>query len=206
MNAPKTTDTPTKGRFIDNFFEVSVLPIALVCIFLVMFNTSVTSFIAPYSETIGLLESSSYFFIFYVIGLIGTRPIVSKLFDKKGATFVVIPGAIIYVSSFLVLAMVNSEFMLFLAGVLAGIGLGACQNTTNSLALSIAPPRRLGFANATYFAAFDTCASAGPLIAGLMITSMGYRQMLVIAAIWTAIGIPVYLIVSRKFLNKRTSR
>ena len=194
-----------KKHFLDNIFEVSVFPIALVCFFILMFTTSVTSFVAPYAETIGLADSASVFFIFYVIGLIGTRPLVSKLFDKKGASFVLIPGIIIYIVAFLAIATVQSHFSFMVAAFLIGTGLGTCQTTTLSLALSIAPRKRLGFASATYYAAYDTCASIGPLIAGLLIPIMGYRYMFIVGAIWIAIGLPIYLVVFNKFIKNKTS-
>ena len=214
--APSVADSPGdeveqtiktgKTHFLDNVLEVSVFPVALVCVFILMFTTSVTSFIAPYAETIGLADSASVFFIFYVIGLIGTRPFISKLFDKKGATFVLIPGIIIYIIAFICLATVHSYFSFMLAAFLIGTGLGTCQNTTLSLSLSIAPRKRLGFASATFYAAYDTCAAIGPLIAGLLIPVMGYRYMFIVSAVWIAIGLPVYLLVSRKFINKQPAK
>ena len=194
-----------KDNFLSNVIEISVLPVALVCMFIIMYNSAVTSFVAPYAETIGLTESASVFFVFYVAGLICTRPLVSKLFDKKGATFVFVPGVILFAGSYLVLATVNSHFSLMFAAVLLGAGLGACQNTTLSLAVSIVPRRRLSFANATYFAAFDTCASIGPIFAGLLIPIVGYRYMFAIGAIWTIIGLPVYLLITRKLISRNYS-
>ena len=190
-----------KESLLEKIIEPSVLPVALVCFFMIMFNTAVTSFVAPYSETMGLSESASSFFIFYTIGLIGSRPIVSKLFDRRGATFVLIPGTAIYVASYLLLAMANSQFSLMFAAVLVGIGLGACQNTTLSLAVSSVPRKRLGFANATYYAAYDSCSSLGPMIAGLIISFAGYRHMFAVAGIWTAIGLGVYFILARRIQN-----
>ncbi|MDR0875274.1 MAG: MFS transporter [Clostridiales Family XIII bacterium] len=197
---PDDTLSAREETFFEKFLEPAVLPIAACCVFLIMFNSAVTSFVAPFSETMGLEDSSSVFFIFYVIGLLATRPIVSKLYDRKGATFVMIPGVCIYVVAYLVLANANSHFSLMLAAVLIGVGLGACQNTTLALALSSVPRRRVGFASSTYYVAFDTCASAGPMIAGLLIPLIGYRYMFTVAAIWTAIGLPVYLLLAKKIL------
>ena len=198
-NIPDTESPPArKVSFLENFIEPSVLPVALVSFFMMMFYTPVASFITPFAETIGLSETAASFFIFYTIGLICSRPVVSKLYDKKGGTFVLVPGAIIFIASYVALSTATSQFSLILAAVLLGVGLGACQNTTLSMAVSSAPRRRLGFASATYYVAYDSCASLGPMLAGAIISFAGYRTMFTVAGACTALGLIIYFLLAKR--------
>jgi MFS family permease len=191
-------DPAHKGSRLEKFIEPAILPIAAIGFWLLMFNAAVISFVTPFSETIHLSEPAAFFFLFFVAGLLGTRPLVSKLFDRKGATFVMVPGISLFAVAFFVLSSANSPFTLLLAAVLVGTGLGACQNSTLALCVSSVPKRRLGFATATFFAAIDLSSSLGPVIAGLLIPLTGYRGMYFVGGIWTLIGLPIYLTLSRK--------
>ena len=190
-----------RETLLEKFLAPSVLPISAVCLFFLMFNTAASSFAAPFAATIGLAEPASAFFIFYAIGMLGIRPIISRVFDKKGGTFALIPSVCIYVIAYLILASISSPFTLLLSALLLGVGFGACQNTALALSLKTVPRKRLGFANATFYATLDGCSALGPIIAGLLIPSLGYRYMYTVAAIWTAVGLIMYFVL-RPIINK----
>jgi MFS family permease len=65
--------------------------------------------------------------------------------------------------------------MLLLAAVINGIGFGALQSSGQTIAVKSAPPHRTGLATATFFLFADVGVGVGPLLAGLIITSLGYR-------------------------------
>lgn len=196
-----TAGPPPQSKLIDKFFERSAVPVAIVCLFALMFNSAVTAFVAVYADTLNLTEAASYFFMAFTAGLLVTRPFVSKIFDKKGATAVIMPGIIVYVASFLLLSFLNSEVMLFAAALCLGIGFGAIQNATLALTVTRAPRSRLGMANATYYMSLDLCATVGPIFAGLLIPIVDYHGLYMIAAIYTSLGLLVYYLLIGKSLK-----
>ena len=210
-NAPAIpVEIPTtikhKESFLEKFIAPSVLPISAICLFILMFNTAASSFAAPFAATVGLAEPASVFFIFYAAGMLGIRPLISRIFDRKGPIFAFIPSVSIYTIAYLMLASINSPSMVLLSALLLGIGFGACQNTSLALALKTVPRRRLGFANATFYATLDGCSAIGPMIAGLLIPAIGYHYMFSVAAIWTILGLIVFFIlyprIKRSIVNQ----
>ncbi|MDR3296313.1 MAG: MFS transporter [Clostridiales Family XIII bacterium] len=188
-----------KGRWWEKFIEPKVLPAAAVCFFLFLFNSAVMSFMALYSETIGLAQAASVFFLVYVASLLLTRPFVSRLFDRKGYAYILYPGALLNIVSLLLLSRLHTAPMLFLSAVLFGVGFGAQQNAAAALAVKLTPRHRMGIGNATYYLVLDGVSSIGPVVAGALIPLIGYRGMYMTGSIYVAAGISLfYMLFGRK--------
>jgi MFS family permease len=158
--------------------------------------------VGVYAETLGLQDAASAFFIFYAGALIASRPLASRIFDRKNANYIFLPGLALFVAAYVALARIDSAVSLFVAAILLGVGFGAVQNSTLALTVVRAPRHRLGMASATYYIMVDICSSISPIIAGLLIPVIGYRYLYLLAAVLAAIAYPVYW----RFIGRDLSR
>jgi MFS family permease len=180
-------------------FDFSVLPAIILCFSLFLFNTTVTSFLAVYAESIGLEKAASLFFLVYVVALLSTRPYVSKRFDKNGLRAVLYPGAIVFIAAFWILSQVQNVFLLFVVAAFYGAGGGAMHTAMITWAVKLAPRHRLSVANATFFMAVDFVSAMGPVIGGAVIMLTDYRTMFFIGGAYALLGLIFFhLILGRK--------
>ncbi|MDD3654274.1 MAG: hypothetical protein PHO01_08845 [Desulfotomaculaceae bacterium] len=70
-----------KGYKFNNFFEVKVIPIAIVCAVIYFCYSSTIAFLTVYSKEINLVDAASFFFIVYAIVIFFSRPFIGRLFD-----------------------------------------------------------------------------------------------------------------------------
>jgi len=164
-------------KFFDKIIERKILPISALCFLIYIGFSSVLSFVAVFAAEIKLERSASYFFVAYAIALILTRPLVSKLFDRRGPDIIMYPGIAVFASGLLLLSRTATDPALIVSGALTGIGLGAVQAGTLALVVGLVPRRRLAVANSTYYISLDTATSIGPGITGLIVALTGFRNM-----------------------------
>jgi len=183
---------PNEGRLITKFIDIKVLPIAMLCFLVYCGHGSILSFVAVYGAGLGLNDYAAYLFAVVAIVTVASRPYVAKLFDKKGPNIVIYPGIVVFALAILVLSQVTQGWMLLAVGVLSGLGSGAVQSGTLSLVVKLASRDNFALANSTYYTFIDTAMAVGPVIAGALITAVGFSSMYLIISIAVFFGIPLY--------------
>ena len=71
------------GFNIHNFIAKEAVPVAIVMMIIGLNYASILTFLKSFAEQRHLLEASSYFFIFYAIASLITRPIAGRMIDAK---------------------------------------------------------------------------------------------------------------------------
>jgi MFS family permease len=176
----------TMGFKLRSFIEPKAVPIALVTMVLYLCYASIISFLALYSEEIRLVGTASFFFIVYATVVFVARRFVGRLFDAKGENFVMYPAILIFAIGLAVFSQARYGYVLLLAAVIIGVGFGAVQSSGQTIAVKSAPLHRMGLATSTFFVFADVGVGMGPLLAGLIIPSIGYRGTYVVFAIVAA--------------------
>jgi MFS family permease len=162
----------TKGFRLGSYIEPKVVPVALVVMVVYLCYGSVISFLALYSEEIGLMGAAGFFFIVYATVTFLTRPFVGRRFDAKGENSVI--------------------YMLLIAAAIMGLGYGAIQSSGQAIAVKVTPPHRSGLANSTFYTFADIGSGVGPLLCGLLVPLTGYRGMYLAMAIVAVGGLVLY--------------
>ena len=153
---------------------------------------SVVSFLALYSEDIGLTTVASVFFIVYAVVVFLARPYVGRRFDAKGENSVMYPAILGFAIGLAVFSQARWGWMLLLAAVINGVGFGALQASGQTIAVKSAPPHRMGLATATFFLFADIGVGVGPLLVGLIVPSIGYRGTFAVLAGVVAASLLLY--------------
>ena len=105
------------GFNIHNFIAKEAVPVAIVMMIIGLNYASILTFLKSFAEQRHLLEASSYFFIFYAIASLITRPIAGRMIDAKNENVVVYPAFLALIITFVLLVFSYNGWVLLLAGV-----------------------------------------------------------------------------------------
>ncbi|MGG0409220.1 MFS transporter [Peribacillus simplex] len=175
--------TESKGFKLSNFIEPKALPISIITLLLAFCYSSVLSFISFYAIEIDLVNTASFFFVVYAVAVLLSRPFSGPLMDRKGSNFIMYPAFIIFGIGLLLLSITTNSFTLLAAGFLIGLGFGNMQSSSQAIAVKLTPPHRMGMATSTFFIMLDAGLGFGPYILGFIIPVTGYSTLYVILGV-----------------------
>ncbi|WP_458118526.1 MFS transporter [Paenibacillus sp. Z6-24] len=175
--AHKTVKNNKKGIRISDFIEPKVVPIAIIIFFMTFCFSGIVSYLNIYALELGLIDAASFFFMVYTIFVLISRPFTGRIMDRRGANIILYPALIIYAAGMFLLGSVNSSFTLLLVGALVALGFGNISSVTQTIAIQLADPHRVGLATATFFIFYDLGNGFGPSIIGLILPAAGYRGL-----------------------------
>ena len=145
-----------KGFKFDNFFEAKAIPISIISAFIGLGYSGVLSFLTSYSIEIHLVDVASFFFVFYAVAILVSRPFTGRWFDTKGENFVMYPAFLLFAVGLFMISQVHQGFFLLLAGVFVGFGYGTFTSSAQAISIKVSPKERMALA---YFYLFYLCRS-----------------------------------------------
>ncbi|WP_147533432.1 MFS transporter [Bacillus marasmi] len=190
-----------KGFHFSSFIEINALPISVVTFFVGLAYSGVLSFMSFYAEEIDLMDAASFFFVVYAAAVLISRPFAGRLFDIKGANFVIYPVLIIFAVGMLLLSQVQNGWTLLLAGAIIGFGYGNFTSSAQAVAIKLTPPDRLGLATSTFFILVDMAFGIGPYLLGLFVPYTGFSGLYLFL-----VGVIILAIILYYFLHGKKER
>lgn len=187
-----------KAPWYARVFEPQVLPIALVTFIVFFTYSSLMTFLTPYAQEIGLSRAASVFFISYAIVTFVTRPFTGTAFDRKGPRYVMVPAFFALAAGMGMLGAANNDWILLLASMFLGYGVGTIQSSGLAMAVRSVPDTHLSKANSTFYVFLDAGVGVGPVFLGMLVPLVGYRTMYELMAVVALVGLVVFLLVCRK--------
>lgn len=198
----KNNNTTSK-KSTNMIFEKTALPVALVMVFLAVTIGGIMTFVPTYAATRGIYDISSYFTV-YALALLITRLFVGKMADKYGVSMAIIPGIILVIVAFIILAFAKSLPIFLLSAALYGLGYGSSQPTLNAVMIKLCPPERRGAGNSTFFTAMDIGSGGGAMLWGFISQNFGFQSVYLTCAASVGISLLCYLFILTKQI--RTTR
>ncbi len=181
-----------RGFAIRTYIEPKAVPIGIAIMLSYLGYSSVSSFLALYSEAIHLTTAAGFFFVAYAAMVFASRPIVGRRFDIKGENSVVYPGIAVFALGLAVLAVATHAVTLLVAAAVLGLGFGAIQACGRALIVKLTPMHRMGQGTSTFYIFGDTGLGLGPLLVGLLIPVIGYRWMYGVMAGLAVLSLVLY--------------
>lgn len=166
-----------KGFKLSNYMEPRAVPIGLTLMVTYLCYSSISSFLALYSEEIRMVNAAGAFFLVFAVVVLFTRPPIGRRFDRKGENSVIYPAILIFAVSLGLLAVASHGAVLLLSAAILGLGFGALQSCGRALTVKVTPLHRMGQATSTFYIFGDIGLGLGPLVCGLLIPETGYRGM-----------------------------
>lgn len=192
----ETTSEPaqkkSKGFSLSQFIAKDAVPIAIVILITGVTYSSVLTFLKFFAEERNLVAVSSYFFIFYALTSLVTRPVTGRLMDNKNENVVVYPSYLFLLLSFVLLYFSHSGWMLLLAGAALGVGYGNLSSLMQAIAIKVTTPEKYGLATSTFFIGIDFGIGFGPSVLGAFTSMITYAQLYGYMAVLTIITAIVY--------------
>ncbi|PTJ91877.1 MFS transporter [Staphylococcus simulans] len=171
------------AKGIGQFLQKQAIPISIVIVFVGIGYSSVLAFLDSYASHIGLAAAASFFFVVYAFSTFVVRPITGKVFDNYGANKVVYPVLVLFVIGLVLLSVTHSSWMLLFSAIFIGIGYGTLIPSFQTIAIQASPPEKIGLATSTFYIFADLGAGAGPTLLGILIGSVGYRNLYMLMAL-----------------------
>ena len=180
---------------IRNLFQVSAIPLSLMVMVFYFSYSGVLSFLAEYAEFLDIVGIASFFYVAVALGTLVSRLSAGKIYDARGSNIVMIPGLLSFISGMVIFATTDNEMLFLGAGLLIGFGISIVYSITQSIIVAHSPPRRYGVTMSTYSAFDDLGSGIGPSILGLLITSVGFRDMYLFSAGVACLSLLMYWVI-----------
>ena len=139
------------------------------------------------------LGNVGLFFLFAGAAAIVTRPAAGLLSDRFGRVPVVAPGLVATWAAMWLLALAHGPPMMLLAGVAAGIGLGAAHTGLLALAIDSVGDAERGRATAVLQLAWDTSGFLGAIVLGIVASVFDVATVYWISGAVAFIALPALL-------------
>lgn len=178
-----------------SLLHLPAVPLSVVTMLLTLAYSGVMSFIAVYSEDIGLEEAAPYFFVAFSAVTLASRFTVGKLLDRKGPNYVMIPAFLCFVAGMVMYAKATDPVTFLVPGLLTGFAISAAFPTSQTLIMRDADPTGYGSAISTYQSITDIGTGFGPMIIGALIATSGFRDAYMLCAVTAAVSLALYWIV-----------
>jgi len=172
------------------FEKTSLLP-SLVMFFIMLGVCTVTTFVPPYAQSLGI-ENISVFYIIYAFSTMVIRVAMDKYEKHFGVKKVFSLGILMLFFSYLALTF-KSFNMIMLAGILYGFGFGIVFPVVYSIVMELCPIERRGLASATFYSAMDIAMVLGGAIWGIVSDLAGFKAIFLGGAAFTLIAFGVFI-------------
>jgi MFS transporter, DHA1 family, multidrug resistance protein len=145
-------------------------------------------FLPIYARTVGLNDAEIAIVLGAQLALaMVAKPIAGRLSDRIGRIPVIVIGLLLCTAALPLIFRSDSLAAFVLVAPLLGLGVGAVTPVTNALIADLASTRRLGAAMGVFGTVWDIGEAAGPMIAGVLIGSLGYAATFDVLAGVTAV-------------------
>ncbi|WP_159573519.1 MFS transporter [Curtobacterium sp. 18060] len=180
----------------------AIVPGALQFCFLFAWSL-VNSFVVVYGVEQGLGSDVGYFFTVYGLVLFVASPLGGRAVDRFGYV-AVLPMLACIVGSMYLISVSDTIWTLLAAAVVGAFGYGAAGPVARSMAMGVVPEERRGAASSTLYLGSDLGQLAGPVVGGLIATTLGYAAMFRIAPVSILVAAAILLLARRTLEHRRT--
>lgn len=183
---------PVKTFQLSNFFEMKAVPISMIAAIIGFSASVVIAFISLYAKEIQLEQAAGLYFVINAAASLISRPVSGRLFDLRGADFVIYPCLFLFAAGMLLFSQAGSGSILLIAGAIIGVGYGNFMSCAQAVSLKGVPPHRFGLATATFYVFLDFGIGIGPYLLGTLVPLTGYRGLYLLMAALGLATIPIY--------------
>jgi MFS family permease len=170
-----------------------------VTLFLYSFGYGgITSFTALYADANQVTPKAIYLTTLAIVVLL-TRPMAGRLGDRLGYRRVFLPCLVLISAGLACLAVGGTRPLMILSAIIFGTGFGTAYPVYVGYVMREVSAARRGAAFGAILAAFDTGIGTGSTTIGWMIQHYGFRTAFGAAATLSALALPYFLVVDRRF-------
>ncbi|MCQ2078539.1 MAG: MFS transporter [archaeon] len=178
-----------------NLLQFDAVPLAVTCMVFYFAYSGVLSFLASYTEGTSLAEVATYYYLAISAGTFISRLTTGKIYDQRGPNIIILPGYIAFAVSMAVFATTSTPAVFLLAGFFMGYGISIIYSVCQAIVVSRSPYHRLGVTTSTFAAVNDLGTGLGPSILGILIASVGFRDMYLVCVAISLVSLGMYWVI-----------
>lgn len=190
---------------LKGLFDKSTFPIAFNVMLTQIPYGGIVSFAALYGREIGV-ANSSLFFVLLSVGILSSRVISGRIFDRIGPRNVMFAGIILVVLGLASLGCFSSPAGFHLTAIVLGVGFGIISPTFQAMVNNKVEPAKRGAVNSTYLTFFDTGVGIGMLLFGVLFELVGYAQTFYLSAVVQVIALLVFFLIALPKYDSRIGK
>ncbi|WP_371364585.1 putative MFS-type transporter YfcJ [Sporomusa rhizae] len=173
---PIHTVKQEKASFMDKLVEKSLLYQAFLALLFGVCIGGILNFIALLAKEAHIANSGA-FFLMCTICIFLSRLVTGRLFDRKGPAWVILPGAILFLLGFVVLAQSKSITAFLAASALYGFGYGTIFPALQTWMFNLVTSDKRSAASATFYNMIDIGNGVGSVALGMLAGKLGYASI-----------------------------
>lgn len=150
------------------------------------------------------LENAGMYLLAFSIGTLVVRPLTAPLSDRKGRSWVILPGMFIMALSLLFLGLIELPGLALLPPLIFGVGLSTALPGLMAWNGDRATASTQGLAASTLYALWESGIFVGALLQGQLIDQFGLPSFTAIGLMLGATSL-VYLVMNRRRQPKRST-
>ncbi len=210
IHVPEETLTEEQKRHarsftVDNLFQLSAVPLGIVCMVFYFAYSGVLAFIIQYTQGSALEEVSYLFYLAVAAGTLVSRMTIGRIYDMHGPNVVLIPGFLAFAAGMVLYALTANPALFLFSGFLMGFSVSIIYSICHAIVVTESPAYRYGVTTATIESVCDFGLGIGPYILGIVLPLTGYQDMYVICAGIGLLSMLIYWAVHghRHFMTRR---
>ncbi|MBP2663932.1 MAG: mdtG 2 [Firmicutes bacterium] len=164
------------SSFIDKLLERRLLFQAFLTVLFGICIGGVLNFIALLAKE-AHIANAGYFFLICTLCIFLSRLVTGRIFDKKGPAWVILPGTILFLLGFVVLAQSKSMTSFLTASALYGFGYGTIFPAIQTWMFNLVPASKRSAASATFYNMVDIGNGVGSVALGVLAGKLGYASI-----------------------------
>jgi MFS transporter, DHA1 family, multidrug resistance protein len=150
-------------------------------------------------DTIGLTASQlGWLFAFQTATTLATRPVMGILSDRIDRRGVIVAGLSLCSGAVWLVSSATGLIALMAAVLAYAVGVAITSAATSALITDLSRRARYGTAHGVFGTIYDIGDALGPIVAGLLVASVGYTRMFQIMAFVALIVAAAFWLVSRR--------
>ncbi|WP_125573768.1 MFS transporter [Levilactobacillus huananensis] len=194
----KPTQRPVETEAKAPVFDSQFLPQCGLVFILGVLMSGVMTFTPIYAQMRHLSVISGFFFIAAIAGVV-IRPIVGRTFDHQGPRVILLLSTVLLTGGMVVLAFMDHNWLLLVAGVLYGVADGAIYPTLQAWIFKETTLANRDTATGMFLNSYDLGMGLGAVVLGWVVEAVGYQAMFLVLTAVAAVYIALALVLSRHF-------
>lgn len=192
-----TQEIRKKEPILQQLFEPKASFQAALVILTGLCRSADMNFIAIFAE-LRKLEYLALYFSVQTVASFLTRLFAGRISDRKGRSWVLIPGGIAVLVAMVMLSVAQSGEVMLLAGFFNGIGIGVLVPGMQVWLFEIVAAEKRNVASSMYFNFYDIGVSVGAILLGVIAENLGYSWMWQTTAFSAFLFLVLYIFFGRK--------
>lgn len=194
------SETQEEPSLVDKLVERHLLFQAFLALLFGVCIGGVLNFIALLAQEAHIANSGSFFLV-CTLCIFLSRLVTGRIFDKKGPAWVILPGTIVFLLGFVVLAESKSITSFLLASALYGFGYGTIFPAVQTWMFNLVPQEKRSSASATFYNMIDIGNGVGSVLLGMLAGTLGYASIYWCSSIIMSIFLVSYIVsvVTKKY-------